>query len=259
MTENAASTTEKPARGLLIYALANSQDDWNIPDWRGVGGEPVSALTEGSVTAFVSPVRKPKIRPERRNLAAHMQILKQLMEVRTILPFKFGTVAENEASLRSLIKRNQEDFVEELAAVAGKVEMSIRVVWDVSNVFEYFVGLRTELRSARDAVGDIRTAVREDKIDLGRMFDVALNEERDRLYEQVAEVLERYEIRHVRGPARNERVVMDLACLVKREELDQFDRVVSEAASGFDANFTFKVSGSWPPVSFVELNLSLDA
>ncbi|MGB1015652.1 MAG: GvpL/GvpF family gas vesicle protein [Nannocystaceae bacterium] len=52
---------------------------------------------------------------------------------------------------------------------------------------------------------------------------------------------------------------MDLACLVKREELDQFDRVVSEAASSFDANFTFKVSGSWAPVSFVELNLSLDA
>ncbi len=249
----AGSTTQSP----YIYALMRAEFQEEIPELTGLEGARVETVTVGAVTALISPVKKKRIRPERRNLSAHMNVLKQLMEICTVVPFKFGTVAASKAELKELLSQNQEEFGEQLKGVEGKVEMSVRVVWDVSNVFEYFVGLHAELRSARDAIGDIQQAVREEMIDLGRLFEHLLTEERDRLYEQVAEVFNRHEVEHIRNPPRNERVVMDLSCLVARDELDDFDRVVGEAASSFDANFTFNVSGSWAPVSFVELNLAV--
>ncbi len=253
MTETAGSSHQ----GLYIYALMRAELQGKIPQLTGLEGASIETFTVDAVTALASPVTKKRIRPERRNLSAHMNVLKQLMEVCTIVPFKFGTVAASPDKLRELLTDNQAQFVDQLREVEGKVEMSVRVVWDVSNVFEYFVGMHADLRTARDAIGDIQQAVREDMIDLGRLFDHLLNEERERLYEQVAEVFDRHEVRHIRNPPRNERVVMDLSCLVPRNELDDFDRVVGEAASSFDANFTFNVSGSWAPVSFVELNLAV--
>ncbi|MCA9694935.1 MAG: GvpL/GvpF family gas vesicle protein, partial [Myxococcales bacterium] len=148
-------------------------------------------------------------------------------------------------------------LVEQLEHVRGKVEMGLRVIWDVANVFEYFVNLRPELRAARDTVGDIRQASRDQMIALGQLFEHALNEERDRLYEQVDAALEAHGIERRRGKTRNEREVMSVACLVERDALGDFDRVIGEIASGFDSNFTFDLNGPWAPASFTEVALEI--
>jgi len=38
--------------------------------------------------------------------------------------------------------RNRRAFEEQLERVTGKVEMGLRVAWDVPNIFEYFVNAR---------------------------------------------------------------------------------------------------------------------
>jgi hypothetical protein len=136
--------------------------------------------------------------------------------------------------------------------------MGLRVSWDAPNIFEYFVNTHPELRAARDRfLGAYRNPSQEDKIELGRMFDRLLHEDREIHTEKVEEILSRYCQQIKRNKCRVEGEVMNLACLVKREAQEKFEEGVFAAAQLFDNNFTFDYNGPWAPHNFVELDLKL--
>jgi hypothetical protein len=100
--------------------------------------------------------------------------------------------------------------------VAGKVEMGLRVAWDVPNIFEYFVNTHAELRLARDRlVGARHEFTQEEKIELGRMFDRLLNDDREDHTRKVEHALAPVCAEFKANPCRNEHEVMNLACLVR--------------------------------------------
>ena len=49
---------------------------------------------------------------------------------------------------------------------------------------------------------------------------------------------------------------MNLACLVDRDRLKEFETGVVEAARGFNNDFAFDFNGPWPPHNFVDVELS---
>lgn len=138
------------------------------------------------------------------------------------------------------------------------VEMGLRVSWDVPNIFEYFVHIHPDLRAARDRfLGPYRNPSQENKIELGRLFDHLLNEDRETYTDQVADILSPYCQEIKRNHCRNEGEVMNLACLVRRQALDRFEEGVFAAARLFDNNFTFDYNGPWAPYNFVKVDLKL--
>jgi hypothetical protein len=140
--------------------------------------------------------------------------------------------------------------------VAGKVEMGLRVAWDVPNIFEYFVNTHAELRLARDRlVGARHEFTQEEKIELGRMFDRLLHDDREDHTRKVERVLDPVCAEFKANPCRNEREVMNLACLVRREAQEEYSAAVFAAAKRFDNNFGFDYSGPWAPHNFVDLEL----
>ncbi len=223
----------------------------------GMDEKDVSAITEGRLAAVVSGITGAKIRPERRNLAKHQEVLKQLLAHTTPLPMTFGILAEDTEAIRKILRRNQRLFLEQLQHVAGKVEMGLRVHWDVPNIFEYFVNTNSELRSARDRLlGCNRQPTQDEKIELGRMFDRLLGERRESHTEQVQQILACACSAVKTNKCRNEQEVMNLACLVEREAQESFGKAVFQAAQRFDNNFAFDYNGPWAPHNFVEITLA---
>ena len=55
---------------------------------------------------------------------------------------------------------------------------------------------------------------------------------------------------------RTEREVMNLAFLVGRDKLKDFEDGVFESARLFDHHYAFDFSGPWPPHNFVDVSLS---
>ena len=242
--------------GEYLYAIAHTRSLADFAEL-GIDGAPVRLVREGELAALVSPIMRSRIRPERRNLGIHNSILKRAMQDASILPVAFGVIASDETALRTALRKNRTALLAQLSQVEGKLEMGLRVVWDVPNLFEYFVNMRPELRAARDASSGPQNARRDEMIELGRLFAELLNEERDRHYERVAEVLTRHGVELKRNPTRNERDVLTLACLIPRTAQAEFEQAVTEAAAGFDSSFTFDFNGPWAPHNFVELNLRL--
>jgi len=240
-----------------VYAIIGDPQERIYGDF-GIDGRNVYSIPAGRVTAVVSDVSGEKIRPERAHLAAHQGVLKKLMAESTPLPTSFGIVADSPQAVRSMLTRNQHELLQQLRRVAGKVEMGLRVTWEVPNIFEYFVNTHSELRLARDQLlGGHREPTQEQKIEVGRAFDRVLNEDRETYADRVEAALVPHCSEIERKKCRNEREVMNLACLVERGALSQFESGVFEAAQQFDNNFAFDFNGPWAPHNFVEIDLRL--
>jgi hypothetical protein len=243
--------------GQYLYAIICSaqEQEWNI---RGIDGNAVHNITDEWVSAVVSDISYPRIRPERRHLAAHRQVLKLLMEKTTLLPMRFGTIAENADEVRRVLSLNRERFLTQLEHVSGKVEMGLRVRWDVPNVFGYFVTREPELRRMRDrCFSGQGQPTEKEKIEIGQFFDRLINGEREACIRRVEEIIARCCAEIKSNPCRNEREVMNLACLVEHSASAEFEAAVVEAAQLFDDDFAFDYNGPWAPHNFVELNLEL--
>ena len=222
----------------------------------GVEGGEVYLVSEGPLAAVVSDVPRGKIRPERRHLAAHQDVHKQLMARGNMLPMSFGIMADGPGAIRRILKMNQAAFLDQLRRVEGKAEMSLRVVLDVTNIFEYFICVHPELRSLRDELfGGGRQPSEDGKIELGRLFDRILNEDRAACAQRVLDVLAPRCSEIKETPPRTEREVMNLACLVARDGMKGFEEGVFEAAKQFDDNYSFDYTGPWPPYNFADVRL----
>ena len=248
------STKQKQYLYAIITPASNGWDFGAI----GLDGGAVSSITNGGVSAVVSGVPE-KIRPERRQLAAHQEVLKHLMaETNAILPVAFGVVADGPEAIRRILSRNQKPILEQLRRVAGRMEMGLRVSWDVPNIFEYFVHTHPELRVARDHFfGGHREPTQEDKIEIGRLFDRLLEEDREAHTERVVEILTPSCVEITRLKLRTEREAVNLACLVGRDGQERFEAAVFEAAKLFDDSYAFDYNGPWAPHNFVDVKLDV--
>src|SRR5713101_464495 len=160
-------------------------------DFPGINSSPVYTVTLDAVASVASDIDAEKIRPERRHLAAHRAVLGKLLEQEdAVLPMRFGLIASAPGEVTKLLSRNRDLIARQLRRVAGKIEMGLRVSWDVPNIFEYFVNTHAELKEMRDALFRGPGAPPQDnRIELGRLFERLLSEERLAHTETVEETL----------------------------------------------------------------------
>jgi hypothetical protein len=239
-----------------LYAIVAHSQGCGRYGLIGIDGGEVYSIPDGPLAAIVSDVPNARLRPERRHMAAHHAVHKCLMQEGALLPMSFGVIADSRQAVRRILTLNRDAFLEQLRRVENKVEMSLVVRYDIPNIFEYFVRTHPELKALRDQLfGGGRQPSEDDKIELGRLFDRILGDDRAELTQAVVETLAPLCAEIKENPPRGESGVMNLACLVACDGQERFERGVFEAASRFDDNFSFDYSGPWPPYNFVDVSL----
>jgi hypothetical protein len=246
-------------RGRYLYAIVDGIGDLDRLGMAGLDNSEVYALGDGEIAAVVSDLPDKKVRPERRRLAAHHEVMRKLMLEHTVLPMAFGLIADGPESVRRILRLNHDVFGEHLSRLRGKVEMGLRVVWDVPNIFEFIVSEHPELAMYRDQIfRGGREPSQDEKIELGRTFDRMINGDRQSCVERVISVMEDRCDDIVVNKPRDERDVMNLACLVERHRLKDFEAGVVDAARHFNNDYAFDFNGPWPAHNFVDVQLRLN-
>ncbi len=247
----------KNGAGKYLYAIRLGKEKRRYGSL-GIGAAEVYTIAVGEVAAVVSDMKQKKVRPERRNLVSHQQVLKCLAEEESVLPISFGTVAADEPAVQELLSEHRLSLLAQLQRVAGRVEMGLRVTLNAPDLFAYFVETYPELRTARDRLfnGGGEPAL-EQKIAIGQLFERLLGESGQTYATQVEEVLAPCCVEIHRNAPRDEREMMHLACLVEREAVSAFEKGVLAAAQLFDEHFAFDYSGPWPPHHFVAVDLEV--
>ena len=125
--------------GKFLYAIIRGAEEKKYQA-KGIEGRTVYSIGKEEISAVVSDVTvNKKIRPERRNIAAHQEVLKVLMKETTPLPMTFGVIGDTGDAIRLILAKNQTVLLSQLERVDNKVEMGLTVTLDVPNIFEYFV------------------------------------------------------------------------------------------------------------------------
>ena len=103
----------------------------------------------------------------------------------------------------------------------------------------------------------INATLQDQMITLGRSFERLLDQDREDFTEQVEAVMRTCCREIKRNKCRSETEVMNLACLVRRDDLQRFEETVGKAADPFDDNYAFDFTGPWAPHNFVEMDIQL--
>lgn len=246
---------------VFIYAITAVAQP-GMHDVHGIDRGRVYCLNEAGMMAVVSSLDRGSARPNRRNIMAHQEVLRFMMHhSRAVLPMRFGVVAQTDDCVRELLSDNAAAIRGQLQRVDNRMEMGLRVAWNVDNIYEYFIATQPLLRQARDAAfaeaaGSLR---RQQKIELGRVFYRLVTEERKRLADRITGLLDDCCDEIAVIPPKNDNEAVNLACLVVRQGQESFEQAVFEAAKHFDNNHIFNFTGPWAPHSFVDLELRMPA
>jgi hypothetical protein len=250
--------TEKTVSGCFLYAIVAGDIEGEEFELAGVDATTVYAISDGQVAEVVSSFPMQKVRPERRRLAAHNDVLKQLMRTHTVLPMVFGLIADNSSAMRRILERNRRFFLAQLDRFRDTVEMDVRVTWDVPNILEHLIGIHPDLKAFRDHVfRGVQEPSNDQKIELGRQFDRALTKDRHDQTQAITKSLAPYYTEIATNKPRHEREIANLAFLVDRGRIKEFETAVVNIAKQYDNHHAFDLNGPWPPHNLIAIDHKL--
>src|SRR5215813_7053674 len=227
-----------------VYCVVDPIDALPDETPKGLGQQEVSLLRLAELAVIVSEFAGNTVPVSEENVIAHQKVIRSLLEVTTPLPFRFGTLV-SESQLNSYLSSRQPALLQKLDDLRGCVEMSVKVIWPVSerprtvNSEDQHLGSGTAFLAAKkeEIVGDATIASRAN--DLLAWLNSHLHS------------LIRDEQVTLRP---RERLVLAAAHLLERERLPAYKNGLAVARAE-RADLHFLLSGPWPPYSFTNIDL----
>jgi len=225
------------------------------PAREGVDGQDAGLVTHGHLAALVSDAPTVPVKANRRNLTAHSRVLQEVARERCILPMRFGVVMpDREAVVRELLEGRADELRVELDAFEPYVELDLRVICPEEVLLRAVVAERRDVATLRDAIGGKPPdAAYYDRIRLGELVAEAVSAKRETLTSRVAAKLEPLAVATDVGEALHEEMLANLAFLVARDGIAQFDDAVERLGKDFGSNVSLRYVGPLAPHRFVTL------
>lgn len=242
---------EEAPRGKCLYAVILSDREREFGPI-GLEDGRVYSIPYQDIAAVVSDYPVTEIKFLRKNLSPYHLTIRRVSEECTVIPAKFGQVANDADKVRNVLKSNYDELKEELIRLRDKVEMGLKVSWAVENVFEYVVEESSGLRHLRDRLLKRSASLtRQQRIDIGALVFDKLNEMKGGITEKALTLLEdsveELEINQVTG----EKMVMHGAFLVRKDRKNDFAAAAQKVADLLGEDYAVKVDGPWAPFSFI--------
>jgi hypothetical protein len=225
------------------------------PPGRGIDDAPLAVVPHGGVAALVSDVPEDFLEARREELLTHSRVLEEAMQRTVVLPMRFGVVLPDEATVQErLLDPYAEQLEAQLRAMAGKVEITIKGIYDEAAVLREVLAEDREIAGLRQAIqGKPEDATYYQRIELGERVAAALEEKRDAAAPPIVDRLAPLAVDVRVGEPVHERMAVNASFLVERDRLPEFDRAVDRIGAEQAGRIQLKYTGPLPPHSFVEL------
>jgi hypothetical protein len=203
----------------------------------------------------VSEVEDGPVRLGREAMLLHARVLERALGRGTVLPMRFGIVMSGAEEVRErLLGPHGAELAEQLALLAGKVEIRIRATYDEASLLREVVREVPEIASLRASLqGRSDDATYYQRIRLGELVARAVERRRERDAQAILDTLGDVALAIEPASVPHERVVFQASFLVERDHLRQFDEILDEVAGSYGGWIRFKYTGPLPPHSFVQL------
>jgi hypothetical protein len=227
------------------------------PRGPGIDDAPIGVIPHGGIAALISDVPDDVLEAGREELLRHSRVLEETMERSVVLPMRFGVVLPDEETVHQrLLDPYGEELEAQLEAMKGKVEITIKGIYDEAAVLREVIAEDRSIAKLREAIhGKPEEATYYQRIELGELIATALEEKRAAAAPQVIDRLAGLAVDVRVGEPVHERMAVNASFLVERSRLAEFDRVVEEIGAEQAGRIQLKYTGPLPPHSFVELGI----
>jgi hypothetical protein len=205
----------------------------------GVSGNQVFLYPASDLAVIVSEHSTQKSLNQQSGME-HARVVAGCFEHSTVLPFRFGTIFDDDESLRRSIRANQRQFLDNISKLHGKTEMHLKIFVDDccgrtvkkhqpadGLNQEYFTNLLQSAGLQRER----QTRARAVSFQMHRLF---------------LPVDENVSCRLAEGG----KMVLDIAHLINRKSVERYVSKFS-ATSATMKECRMQLSGPWPPYHFV--------
>ena len=223
-----------------------------LPDGLGGVGDPprpVRILEEGELAAVVSDAPE-GLRPKRRDLLAHQNVLSESGADGCILPMRFGSVAPDDDTVSGVLAERADHYQERLRTLDGKVEYNVKATHDEEAVLHLVMSENPEIRSLTEANRQAGGGSYEQKLHLGETVVAAVKAREAEDAAVVQQALEPLTDAASVGPE-STGWLANLSFLVERDSAAQFLNEVEEIRKDHP-HLDLRVNGPLPPYSFVD-------
>ena len=205
----------------------------------GVSGNQVFLYPASDLAIIVSE-HNPLENLNQKSGVDHARVIADCFQHSTVLPFRFGTVFNDDESLRKSIRSNQRQFLSNIDKLRGKTEMHLKIFVDdccareISKHLpaegvgrEYLTSLRENAVRQRER----QTRARAVSFQMHRLFNPLDEDVSCRLTE-------------------SGKMIFDVAHLIERKHVERYQNKFA-STSAMMRECQMQVSGPWPPYHFV--------
>jgi hypothetical protein len=223
-----------------VYGIAAGSHPGLPEGMSGVGDppRPVRILREGDLAAVVSEAPD-GLRPKRKELLAHQNVLSEAGAAGCVLPMRFGSVAPDDNSITGVLAERAEHYKERLRALDNRVEYNVKANHVEEAVLHQVMAESPDIRGLAEANREAGGGSYDDKIRLGELVAAAVKAKEADDGAAVHRALESAADDVSVGPE-STGWLANVSFLVDRDSAESF--LAAEV----------RVNGPLPPYSFVE-------
>ncbi|MFF8828288.1 GvpL/GvpF family gas vesicle protein [Streptomyces sp. NPDC015131] len=234
-----------------VYGIARSSHPGLPEKMGGIGdpAQPVRVLKHGALAALVSDAPD-DLRPKRRDLMAHQNVLAEAGAGGAVLPMRFGGVSPDDDAVLTVLSEREEHYLERLRALDDKVEYNVKASHDEEAVLHRVLADNPELRKLSEANRAAGGGTYEQKIALGERVAAAVQQRESGDAVLIQQTLET-EAADLRPGPESGGWLANISFLVDRERADSFVAAI-DSFQKTHTHLVLQVNGPLPPYSFVE-------
>lgn len=244
-----------PEEGKYLYCIIGTNQVRNFGSV-GIGGrgDLVTTISYDELSGVVSNSPIKKYITTRENTIAHEKTIEEVMrQGHTVLPVRFGTVADTAQEVQSVLQKRYQEFKELLEKMDNKIELGVKALWTNMDeqIFAEIVEERVDIRILRNRAAHRPT--RENMIQVGELVQKALEEKKEkeralmlRPLEQIAADIK------VNNPF-GDRMFLNAAFLVDRNRDKEFDEQIKELRERYARRMKITYVGPAPIFNFVNI------
>ena len=251
-------TSASASRGKYVYCIIEATDALRFGPI-GIGADPSDVYTVHykKLAAVVSDAPLEVLDSTRENVLAHERVNETVMREHTVIPMSFGTIFKTREDIVELLRSAAEAFGDVLNKMQNKLEFGLKVLWDRDQAVREVENEDEDISRLKKEISGQKGPTYFARMQYGRLIDSALQARSERY---VAEILD--QLREVSVASRinkpiGDKMIMNAAFLVSRDQETAFDSRVKSIAAKHD-KLTFKYTGPWPPYNFVNIRLKLE-
>jgi hypothetical protein len=246
------------SRGKYVYCIIESTDPLKFGPI-GIGAEPSEVYTVHykNLAAVVSDAPLEVLDSTRENVLAHERVNETVMREHTVIPMSFGTIFKTREDIVELLRSAAEAFGDVLNKMQNKLEFGLKVLWDRDQAIREVEQEDEDINRLKKEISSQKGPTYFARMQYGRLIDSALQARSERYVADIFEELREVSVASRINKPIGDKMIMNAAFLISRDQETAFDAKVKSIASRFD-KLTFKYTGPWPPYNFVNIRLKLE-